>query len=497
MTFTSQLFLFAFLPASLAAYVLVPRRARLLVLAVASFAFCAWASPLFTLPLAAVIAIDYACSRVIARRHDATPTTEGAGRMPASRSRAEKLALAISVAANLGLLAVFKYAAFASANLDALLATLGLHGLGLTAALHFALPLGISFYTFQSLAYTLDVYHRRTAPARSLLEYASFLAFFPRLTAGPILRFKEFSRQLREPDFGLAAFTRGVLTFSIGLGKKVLIANPCGTAADFAFGAGSLAVADAWFGLLAFAFQIYFDFSGYTDMAIGIGLMFGLELPANFDRPYCARSITEFWRRWHITLSNWLRDYLFLPIAYSTARRAERFGLSPHAEEYASYVTAALVTMALAGLWHGAAWTFVIWGLIHGCMMAIERGVGRKRFYKRLPDLVKGAITFLVVLVAWVFFRSATLGDASRYLASLLGLGHPSAAAALLGGVLYTPYHMLVVGLAALLTWFGRPTRLLTERPTALRASLAFALVWLSLAVLFVQSYRPFLYSVF
>ena len=496
MSFTSLGFLFGFLPASLAAYALAPRRARLALLALASFAFCAWASPLFAVPLAAITVIDYCCSRVIAPKRDAA-TREGIGTMPRARSRTEKVALAISVAANLGLLATIKYAAFASANLDALLAMVGLHGLGLTAALRFALPLGISFYTFQSLAYTLDVYHGRTEPARSLIEYATFLAFFPRLAAGPILRFKEFASQLREPSFAVPTFARGVLTFSIGLGKKVLIANPCGTAADFAFGAGSLAAVDAWFGLLAFAFQIYFDFSGYTDMAIGIGLMFGLELPANFDRPYIARSITEFWRRWHITLSNWLRDYLFLPIAYSMTRRVERFGLSPRSEEYASYVTAALTTMAIAGLWHGAAWTFVVWGLIHGAMMAVERLVGRKRFYKRLPDLVKGVITFLVVLAAWVFFRSATLGDAFRYLASLIGLGHPSPAAALLGGVLYTPHLMLAVAVAAVLTWFGRPTRLLAERTTPLRASLAVALVWLSLAVLLVQSYRPFLYTVF
>jgi alginate O-acetyltransferase complex protein AlgI len=489
LTFTSALFLFAFLPAALAVFALAPRRAKLLVLVVASLAFCAWASPSFVLPLAAVTVIDYACSRVMA-------AGDGAEQAPRGHTRRQRVALAISLATNLGLLGVFKYTGFASANLDALLRAFGGHGLGLARGLHLALPLGISFYTFQSLAYAIDVYYRRTAPARSLVEYAAFLAFFPRLTAGPIVRFKEFAGQLRAPAPGLAAFARGVQTFSIGLAKKVLIANPCGTVADFAFGAGSLAAGDAWVGLLAFAFQIYFDFSGYTDMAIGLGLMFGLELPPNFDRPYRARSITEFWRRWHITLSNWLRDFLFLPIAYAMSRRVERFGLTPRGEELTSYIVAAVATMALAGLWHGAAWTFVIWGLIHGVAMAGERAVGRKRFYRRAPDIVKGAVTFLIVLLAWVFFRSPSVGDAGRYLASLAGFGG-TPAAALLGGVIYKPYYLLTLGVAAAITWFGVPTPVLAERATPWRAAYSTAMLWLGLVLLFVQSYRPFLYSVF
>ncbi|HUK13529.1 MAG TPA: MBOAT family O-acyltransferase, partial [Thermoanaerobaculaceae bacterium] len=334
-------------------------------------------------------------------------------------------------------------------------------------------------------------------PARSLLEYACFLSFFPRLAAGPIVRFKEFAPRLRAPAVGLASFSRGALTFSLGLAKKVLLANPCGAVADLAFGAGGLAAGDAWLGLLAYALQIYFDFSGYTDMAIGLGLLFGLELPQNFDRPYLARSVTEFWRRWHITLSNWLRDFLFLPIAYAAGRRLERLRLAPAAEEYASYAVAALATMALAGLWHGAAWNFVIWGVIHGAAMSAERAVARKRFYRRTPGAVKGAVTFAVVLFAWVFFRTPDLHAAARYLASLAGAGAPVPGSALLGGVLYQPYLLLSVGAAALVTWAGRPTRLLVAPLTPGRTALALVLLWLGLAVLFVQAYKPFLYSVF
>ena len=491
MTFASQVFLFLFLPVTLAGHALVPRRARQLVLVLASFVFCAWAGPVFVLPLLAVTVIDYACGRVISGSLGGASVDE---KRPALRRR---IALAVSVASNLGLLAVFKYAGFAADNLDALLRALGLAGSSDAGALRFALPLGISFYTFQSLAYTIDLYHRRTEPARSLVEYAAFLSFFPRLMAGPILRFKEFSRQLREPAWGLPSFARGVLFFSFGLAKKVLLANPSGTVADAVFAASGRSAVEAWFGLLAFAFQIYFDFSGYTDMAIGLGLMFGLELPQNFDRPYRARSITEFWRRWHVTLSNWLRDFLFLPIAYAVSRRLERFALAPRTEEYASYVTAAVTTMALAGLWHGAAWNFVIWGLVHGAAMAGERAVGKKRFYRRFPDAAKGAITFLIVLAAWVFFRTATLGDALAYFRDLLGIGVSGAAAALLAGVVYTPYHVITVAIAALLIWLGRPTVLLVEKATTARVSLAILLLVLAIAVMIVESQKAFLYSVF
>jgi alginate O-acetyltransferase complex protein AlgI len=479
--FASQLFLFLFLPLVLAAFALAPRRGRRLVLVVASLVFCAWAGPAFVLPLLAVSIVDYTCGRVIAG---------GAG----GRRR---VALGVSVATNLGLLAVFKYAPFAVENVSALLQAAGLPSLMSPDAVRLALPLGLSFYTFQSLAYTIDLYYGRTEPARGLVEYATFLSFFPRLTAGPIVRFKKIAEQLRAPAFSLAAFSRGALFFSLGLAKKVALANPCGTVADFAFAAGSLHAADAWLGLVAFAFQIYFDFSGYTDMAIGLGLLFGIELPPNFDRPYRARSITEFWRRWHITLSNWLRDFLFLPIAYSVARRLERFGLSPRREEYASYVAAAIGTMAIAGLWHGAAWTFVAWGLIHGVMMAVERAVAKKRFYRATPDAIKSAVTFLVVLLAWVFFRSATLADAARYLAALAGLGEAAPGAALLAGLLRQPQQLVPLALAAVVTWAGVPTATFAERTTLLRAGIALALLALGIALLIVQSYRPFLYSVF
>jgi alginate O-acetyltransferase complex protein AlgI len=479
--FASQLFLFAFLPLALAAFALAPRRGRTLVLLAASLAFGAWAGPALVLPLLALSVVDYLCGRALA------------GEAP----RRRRVALGISLAANLGMLAAFKYAAFALENVNALLAAAGVPALAPPEAVRLALPLGLSFYTFQSLAYTVDLYYRRTEPARSWVEYATFLAFFPRLTAGPIARFREVAGQLRAPALSLPAFARGALFFSLGLAKKTALANPCGTVADLAFAAGSLHAADAWLGIVAYAFQIYFDFSGYTDMAIGVGLLFGVELPANFDRPYRARSITEFWRRWHITLSNWLRDFLFLPIAYAAARRVENRGLSARREEYLSYVAAAVCTMTIAGLWHGAAWTFVAWGMIHGLTMAFERAVVKKRWYRATPDAVKVGVTFLVVLFAWVFFRSATLADAGRYLAAMVGAGGAAPGAELLAGVLRQPQQLAPLALAALVTWAGVPTARFAERATVLRATTALVLLALGVALLIVESYRPFLYSVF
>jgi alginate O-acetyltransferase complex protein AlgI len=490
-TLASQAFLFLFLPAVLALHALAPRRARQALLVLASLAFCAWAGPWFVVPLAVVIVVDHACGRVIAARAAAA----AAGDRRAALVR--RLALGASLAVDLGLLGVFKYAGFAADNLDAVLRALSLPGVPAGWWSGLALPLGISFYTFQSIAYTVDVYYARTEPARSLVEYALFLSFFPRLTAGPIVRFGEFSAHLRERAPWRDSFARGVVSFSFGLAKKTLLADPCGAVADTVFNAASRHPLDAWIGLLAFAFQIYFDFSGYTDMAIGAGRMLGLELPQNFDRPYLARSVTEFWRRWHITLSNWLRDFLFLPIAYAAGRRFERLRLAPRSEEYASYVTAAVTTMALAGLWHGAAWTFVAWGLVHGIAMAAERGVMRRRFYKRTPDGVKIAVTFGIVLLAWVFFRSASLADAAAYLASLVGAGSAGGAAGLLAAVVRTPANLAALAAAAAVVWLGRPTVRWAERPTLAGAALAGVLLLAGVAAVMVTSQKAFLYSVF
>jgi alginate O-acetyltransferase complex protein AlgI len=269
-----------------------------------------------------------------------------------------------------------------------------------------------------------------------------------------------------------------------GLAKKVLIANPCGKVADLAFDAGSVQTLDAWMGVLGYAFQIYFDFSAYSDMAVGLGLMFGFVFAKNFDSPYLAESITDFWRRWHISLSTWLRDYLYIPLG-GNRRGSTR--------TYANLAT----VMVLGGLWHGASWNFVIWGAIHGLMLGFERLQGKDSLYRHLPGPMRTAITFVIVCFAWVFFRAETLRGALEYCASLIGVGHASAGAGLIGGVIYQPYYVAMLAIAAVVTWLCPQTWDFTRRITPARAAFALTLFWASVMVLATQAYNPFIYFIF
>ncbi|MFQ5349102.1 MAG: MBOAT family O-acyltransferase, partial [Thermoanaerobaculia bacterium] len=315
MVFSSHLFVFWFLPAVLALYYLLPRRARHLGLTVLSYLFYGWTNPLFMVLMATSTVVDYLCGlsmagRLGARFGEPIELLEPGG----PRSRGQRLAVTVSVVANLSLLGFFKYFNFAADSYNSLVAALGLGDLRLDSVLRVALPLGISFYTFQSMSYSLDVYRGHSRALRSFIDFACYVSLFPQLVAGPIIRFSEIADQLRRRTHTLEKIARGAAFFSLGMAKKVLLANPCGKVADTVFDAGSVLALDAWYGVTAYAFQIYFDFSGYSDMAIGLGLMLGFVFPKNFDSPYRAESITDFWRRWHISLSTWLRDYLYLPL---------------------------------------------------------------------------------------------------------------------------------------------------------------------------------------
>jgi alginate O-acetyltransferase complex protein AlgI len=282
----------------------------------------------------------------------------------------------------------------------------------------------------------------------------------------------------------LDKFARGVAFFAFGMAKKILIANPMGHVADTAFAAGTLHWYDAWFGLIGYAFQIYFDFSGYSDMAVGLALMMGFVLIQNFDSPYRADSITDFWRRWHISLSTWLRDYLYIPLGGN--RKGER-------RTYVNLMT----VMLLGGLWHGASWNFVIWGAIHGGMLAFERTQGKHSFYRRMPRPARVALTFLVVCLSWVFFRAKTLGQAWSYFASLFGAARAGATADAIAGPLYTTYHAAMLGIAALVVWGTPNTWQVTSRLTVPRAVGGMALLVLSILVMWTQTTNPFLYFQF
>src|SRR6187401_1207767 len=416
MVFSSQIFLFYFLPLVLAVYYLLPFRARTALIAVASYVFYGWANPIWAVIMFFGSSVDYVCG-ILLLRMSRLPDVDGLPPVigpEVVRTRGMKLTLATSIVTNLGLLAVFKYTGFVAENINALGSMLGSQQ-ALVPVLHVVLPVGISFYTFKAMSYAIDVYRGDARPMRRFTDYMCFEAFFPDLVAGPIIRYAALEEQMRVRQHTLDKFARGVAFFAFGMAKKILIANPMGHIADTAFGAGPLHWYDAWFGLVGYAFQIYFDFSGYSDMAVGLALMMGFVLIQNFDSPYQADSITDFWRRWHISLSTWLRDYLYIPLGGN--RRGEL-------RTYVNLMT----VMLLGGLWHGASWNFVLWGAIHGGMLAFERSQGRGSLYRRLPMTLRIAITFFVVCLSWVFFRAKTLGQALAMFKSLFGVAAVTAA---------------------------------------------------------------------
>ncbi|MFO7666952.1 MAG: MBOAT family O-acyltransferase, partial [Desulfobacterales bacterium] len=339
-------------------------------------------------------------------------------------------------------------------------------------------------YTFQLLSYTIDVYRGQAKALRNFIDFACYISLFTQLVAGPIIRFREIADQMTNRSHTAEKFARGVAFVSIGLAKKVMLANPSGKIADVVFDAGSRGVLDAWYGLVAYAFQIYFDFSAYSDMAIGLGLMLGFVFPKNFDSPYLSQSITEFWRRWHISLSTWLRDYLYLPLG------GNRKGV------WRTYVNLAIV-MLLGGLWHGASWNFVIWGGIHGGMLVLERARGKNAFYHQMPKPIRMAMTFFIVLMAWVFFRTADLPAALNYLASLFGLATIQDGAGLLGGTIYQPYYLTTSALAAMIVWGCPQTWDWTRTIPPWKAAPIVLTLLVSLAVLMTQAYNPFIYFIF
>ncbi len=394
MVFSSPIFLLLFLPVVLGFYFASPARLRNLVLTLASLFFYVWGEGVFVAVLLVSIGLNYLFGLALDRFRE--------------RGVAARSIVALAVAANLALIGWFKYANFLVDNLNVLLGRAHLPSVEL-APVH--LPLGISFFTFQALSYVVDVYRRDVAAQRNLLDFALYKTLFPQLIAGPIVRYRDVAAEL--PGLGrrvsIDAFANGASRFILGLAKKTLIANPLSVAADGVFNTpdGSLTPGLAWLGIVCYSLQIYFDFSGYSDMAIGLGRMFGFTFPENFNYPYIARSVTEFWRRWHMSLSSWFRDYLYIPLGGNRRGRARTlFNL--------------LIVFCLCGLWHGASWTFIVWGLLHGFFLVLER-LGLGRWLERRGAPVRHAYLLMVVLVTWVFFRATSLGHAFAYLSAMAG----------------------------------------------------------------------------
>lgn len=472
MVFSSNIFLFLFLPLFLAVYYLAPERLRAWIIVGGSWLFYAWWRVDFLLLFVAVTFFNWWIGLRIASAGQRTPTA--------------RRWMIFGVVADLGVLGYFKYANFGVDSLNALLGAAGSPPLELAAVL---LPIGISFYTFESISYIVDVYRGDCKPTRGFVDFAAFVALFPHLIAGPVFRYKDLDEQLRSRTHTLDKFAEGSVRFMQGFIKKVFIADSIAPLADAAFALQDPTTADAWLGTLAYTAQLYFDFSGYSDMAIGLALLMGFRFTENFNQPYISQSITEFWRRWHISLSNWLRDYLYISLG-GNRHGALRTDINK------------FLTMLLGGLWHGANWTFVLWGVWHGAILAAETKLGTADPKPRQFRVHRWALTFLLVMLGWVMFRSANVAEAARMYAAMFsfdGLGfsdlYESSITRLQLATLALAFAVIAVrGLRFYvkpLDWSLADWRKLSA------VSLLIPLFLLSVLRLSAQSYSPFLYFQF
>jgi len=478
MSFASHIFVFYFLPLALLGYYLIPQNLRFLrtaFLLIASYAFYGWLNPWFVPLVFGTAAVNYILSKLM---------TQWEGK------DVRRTLITITVTINLGLLVFFKYAVFFQENFNHVLRFSGSNAM---PVVHVVLPVGISFYTFRVLCYVIDVY-RGNPSARSFLDFACYVAFFPQLLSGPIQRYATidaksettptFADQLAAPTRSLSKFSYGAALFILGFSKKVLLADTMGQVADAVFAAEAPGTLDVWFGAAAYTFQLYFDFSAYSEMAIGLGAMLGFECPRNFYAPYRADSITDFWRRWHISLSSWFRDYLYIPLG------GNRRGITR------SYFNLVAVFL-LCGLWHGANWTFIVWGVYHGVFLILERILGKRTVYFFLPQPLQIGVTFALITVGWVLFRSPDITNAWRLLEIMFTPSEPQGGSALLGAVIYTPELMLTIAICSLLAFQPVQAFDWARNVTWFKAVILVGLFCLSLMVMFTHTFSSFLYFQF
>lgn len=468
MVFSSLLFLFYFLPAVLVVYFIVPRKAKNIVLLIFSLFFYAWGEPVYILLMMFSICMDFFLGLWLERVRQ-------------NRERAKKV-LVLAVVLNVALLAFFKYADFFVDNLNAVT------GLAIPS-LNIPLPIGISFYTFQAMSYLIDLYRGDVPVQRSIVAFGTYVSLFPQLIAGPIVRMRTVVGELADRRESFDDFSIGVKRFVAGLGKKVLIANTLGEVWSqvSAMEPDGLPVLTAWIGVLAYTFQIYFDFSGYSDMAIGLGRMFGFHFLENFDYPYISKSITEFWRRWHISLSSWFKEYVYIPLG------GNRKGLSKQIRNI-------LIVWLLTGFWHGASWNFVVWGLYFGVLLILEK-LFLLRLLQKLPSFFQHAYMMLLVVLGWAVFAFDSLGDGLQFIRALFG-GYGQALWD--GGALYLLYTNIILFIIAAIGSTPLPGRLwnrldrrLEAHPVplgALESALVACGMLLCVAFLVDASYNPFLY---
>lgn len=472
MVFSSNVFLFLFLPAFLIIYYVLPFKTRSAWILVGSYALYAWWRLDFLWLLAGVTLAAYLFALAIDH-------AEGPRRFHL---------LTVGVVLNLAALAYFKYANFGVDSFNTVITSLGLQPFTWTRVL---LPIGLSFFIFHAISYLVDIYRREEPPTRNLLDFAAFISLFPHLIAGPVLKYHLLADQFKYRTHTVEKFSYGATRFMTGFAKKVLIADSIAPLVTAAFGQTSPSLADSWLGALAYTLQLYFDFSGYSDMAIGLAALMGFKFPENFNHPYISRSITEFWRRWHMSLSSWLREYLYIGLGGNRKGRTQ------------TYVNLAL-TMVLGGLWHGSNWTFILWGAWHGVILAAERLMKEARLWKPSPAWLTIPGTLILVILGWVMFRADNVPDALRMYRGMLGFNGVGLSDTLAwqvrGSELVTM--LLAVVLVYLAPWWGNRvgdvgSNLLRPRLASVATVALLPLFVLAIMKLSAQSYTPFLYFQF
>ncbi len=461
MVFSDSVFLFMFLPLTLAVYYAVPFAFKNTVLFLTGLLFYAWGEPVYVLIMLLSTAIDYCAGRLMDRFD--------------SNKKIRKATLLVSVVMNLSLLGIFKYGSFFIGSVN------GIFGSAIPDP-GLPLPIGISFFTFQSMSYTIDLYRRNIKVQKNFIDFAAFVTMFPQIVAGPIVRYEDVSAQLACRRIDLRSMSDGITRFVCGMCKKVLIANSIGAlwtdvkAQDYA----SMPAATAWLGIAAFTLQIYFDFSGYSDMAIGLGKMLGFDFPENFRYPYNSKSIAEFWRRWHITLGDWFKSYVYFPLGGSRGSTA-------------ATIRNTLIVWLLTGLWHGASWNFILWGLYYGVLIILEKFIFR-RLLERTPSALRHILTMLAVVFGWVIFEITSPASELEFVKAMLGFGGSFANSFTLNAL----HNYAVTFIAAIAISTGIPLKMCKKLPEKRADTLSLvgeaAGMTACIACLVDSGYNPFLY---
>ncbi len=465
MVFSSLLFIFLFMPLTILLYYISPKPWRNLILLIASLIFYAWGEPVYIGIMIFSTVFDYVNGILIDKYRE--------------RKGAARAILIGSIVVNLGILCFFKYYGFFVDNIN------GLFNLSIQR-MNLPLPVGISFYTFQTMSYTIDVYLGNVPVQKNIINFGTFVTMFPQLVAGPIVKYGDIQKQLDNRRESLGMFGEGVEVFISGLAKKVLLANNIGIlwSQIKAMPMQELSVVSAWIGIIAFTFQIYFDFSGYSDMAIGLGKMFGFDLMKNFDYPYTSKSVTEFWRRWHISLGSWFREYVYIPLGGNRCKISKQ-------------LRNLFVVWFLTGFWHGANWNFILWGLYYGTILTIEKFL-LKDWLKKIPGFFTHLYTMVIVIIGWVFFECESITQGMKFIKVMFGLGENAFVDRASVYYIYTNILLFVVLIICSTPILKRAISRIRERMKMAGSMIVpvmyFILIFLSTAYLVNESYNPFLY---